>query len=508
MKKVRAAGYLRVSDEDQVLGYSLAAQARAFSEVCKQNSWEIFKIYIEGGHSAWIESGSERPVFRQMLIDAQNGMFDVLVTQHLDRLSRDSLVLQETFAIFVKSHVTYVCLELPGVDPSTPDGRFVMNMFGNFAQYQSDVLSSHTRKGMKERIARGLFNGEPPFGYERCDSTCLDRDAAHTGCHIVWEKAEKVITVFERYAAGTDSHSTLAAWMNDQGCRTNSRRPVSILGESIATEGRRFTNYSIRDILRNPFYVGKVRHLDELYDGKHQAIINQALFDAVQARTEENRSKKGVGASVRGENPHLLSQLLRCRECLIGLWSQKQGRGSGTYYKVPDKGLPVRCQHLGKSCLGRVYDEQVDMFFSKLTLREEWISWVLEHHFRQSNSEVALKLRRDVESRRLRARNLYLDGELEEQEFKRIRDNADAKLAGIYVPNFDDRVEAGKVLANFQTLWQSTSTPKKNRMLCVILRAIHVDIDTRRVTSLVPRDTFFPLIEAMAENEDITVLRA
>lgn len=508
MRKIRAAGYLRVSDEDQVLGYSLDSQSRAFFEACQQNSWEVFKVYIEEGHSAWIESGAARPAFRQMLNDAQNGMFDVLVTQHLDRLSRDSLVLQETFATFVKSHVTYVCLQLPGVDPSTPDGRFVMNMFGNFAQYQSDVLSSHTKKGMKERIVQGLFNGEPPFGYERCDSTCLGQGEAHTGCHIVWEKAKLVITVFERYATGTDSHSTLAAYMNDQGCRTNSKRPVSILGEVIATEGRRFTNFSIRDMLKNAFYAGKVRHLDELYDGRHQAIISEDLYDAVQAQSEKNRSQKGVGANFRSENAHMLSQLLKCRECLIGLWSQKQGRGAGTYYKVPDKGLPFRCQHLGKSCVGRVYDEQVDMFFSKLTLREEWISWVLEHNFKQSNSEVALKLREDVKSRRLRARNLYLEGEMEEEEFYRIRDSADAKLARIYVPKFDDRVEAGKVLADFQTLWQSTSTPKKNRMLCVILQEIHVDIDTRRVTSLVPRDTFFPLIEAMAENEDITVLRA
>ena len=508
MKKMKAAGYLRVSDQDQVEGYSLDSQSRAFFEACQQNGWEVFKVYIEEGHSAWVESGAERPAFRQMLNDVKNKMFDVLVTQHLDRLSRDSLVLQETFAIFVKSQVTYVCLQLPGVDPSTPDGRFVMNMFGNFAQFQSDVLSSHTKKGMKERAMQGLFNGEPPFGYERCDSTCIGRDEAHTGCHVDWAKAEKVIIVFERYAAGTDSNATLAAWMNDQGFRTNSKRPVSILGEVIATEGRRFTNYSIRDILKNAFYAGKVRHLDELYDGKHQAIISHPLFDAVQARLEKNRSNNGVGASHRNENPHLLTGLLQCDECSIRLWSQRQGRNSGTYYKVPDKGLPFLCPHIGKSCLGRVYDEQVEMLFSKLTLKEEWISWVLEHYFQQSNTEVALRQRQEVERQRLRARKLYLEGELEEQKYEKMRDNADATLARIYVPELDDRAEAGKVLADFQTLWQSTSTARKNRMLCAMLQAIHVNLDTRLVTGLVPKDTFFVLIKAMAENENVTILRA
>ena len=434
MKKIKAAGYFRVSDQDQVDGYSLDSQNRAFLEACHQSGWEASKTYSEEGHSAWVESGADRPVYREMLEDAKNRMFDILVTQHLDRLSRDSLVLQEAFAIFAKSGVTYVCLQLPGVDASTPDGRFVMNMFGNFAQYQSDVLSSHTKKGMKERVMQGLFNGEPPFGYERCDGACFGRDESHTGCHIDWEKALAVLTVFERHVVGTDSHSTLATWMNDQGFRTNSKRPMLILGEVISTEGRRFTNYSIRDMIKNAFYAGKVRHLNELYDGKHQAIISQALYDAAQARTEKNRSNRGVGARQGIENPHMLAKLLRCGECLIWLWSQTQGRGSGTYYVVPDKGLPILCEHLGKSCVGRVFDDQIDMLFSKFTLKEEWISWVLKRNFQQSNTEIALKQRRDVERKRLRARELYLDGELEEQEFKKIRDNADATVARIYVP--------------------------------------------------------------------------
>jgi DNA invertase Pin-like site-specific DNA recombinase len=56
-----------------------------------------------------------------------------------------------------------------------------MTMVAAFAQYFSDNLSGHTRKGMRERTRQGLFNGDPPFGYQRCDPECLGLDESHTG---------------------------------------------------------------------------------------------------------------------------------------------------------------------------------------------------------------------------------------------------------------------------------------------------------------------------------------
>jgi hypothetical protein len=52
-----------------------------------------------------------------------------------------------------------------------------MTMVAAFAQYFSDNLSGHTRNGTRQ----GLFNGDPPFGYQRCDPECLGLDESHTG---------------------------------------------------------------------------------------------------------------------------------------------------------------------------------------------------------------------------------------------------------------------------------------------------------------------------------------
>ena len=104
-------------------------------------------------------------------------------THTLDRFSRNLRVLLEAFHTLSQHKVTYVSIQQQ-IDYSTPEGRLFMMMLGAFAQYFSDALSGHTKKGMKERAQQGLFNGEPPFGYERCTAECFGLEA-HPGCHIV-----------------------------------------------------------------------------------------------------------------------------------------------------------------------------------------------------------------------------------------------------------------------------------------------------------------------------------
>src|SRR5207253_1120801 len=61
-------------------------------------------------------------------------------------------------------------------------------------------------------------------------------------------------------------------------------------------------------ILRNRLYRGEIVHKDQSYPGEHEAIIDAALWDAVQARLAENAVERGTG--VRVKNPSLLTGLL------------------------------------------------------------------------------------------------------------------------------------------------------------------------------------------------------
>ncbi len=81
-------------------------------------------------------------------------------------------------------------------------------------------------------------------------------------------------------------------------------------------------------------------------------------------------------------------------------------------------------------------------------------------------------------------------------------------MLSIYVPEFDDAVEAGKLLSDFGTLWESASVGRRNRLLKSMLKAIYVDMDKKEIIGLLPRKTFLGPILAMADRSDVEVLDA
>ncbi len=75
-----------------------------------------------------------------------------------------------------------------------------------------------------------------------------------------------------------------------------------------------------------------------------------------------------------------------------------------------------------------------------------------------------------------RARNPYLEGELTWQGFHKIKEEAEGLLAGTYVPEFDDAVEAGNILHNFGTSWGTASVARRNRRLRTMLHAVYANL--------------------------------
>ena len=408
-----------------------------------------------------------------MLIDAANRESDVVVTNGLDRLSRNLMVTLNAFHTFVSNGVTYVSATQE-IDYSTPEGKLFMTMVAAFAQYFSDNLSGHTRKGMRGRVRQGLFNGEPPFGYQRCDPECLGLDESHTGCHPDPENAQIVAELFERYADGSHSQATPAQWMNCQGFRTNAHESDEGSQDSDEIKGRRFTGFLIRDILKNPFYTGKVRHKQEQFDGRHQPIVDQSLFDAAQKRKRANRSRKTATVNRLSKNPHMLTGLLRCDQCDAKLWSQNQGRTAGTYYVVPRKGHDHRCAYAGKSIKSQVIEDQASLIFADFTLRDDWVDWIIENYVNKSDLAESLKRREALAQKIDRARVLYLEGDLSKERYDLIKSNADAEIATLYIPEIDDAVKASQLVTNLGTLWKEASAGQRNRLLRSVLDAIYV----------------------------------
>ena len=205
---MRAVAYIRVSDASQVDGHSLTAQERLFHELCKNRGWESVGVYREEGRSAHVDSIKKRPVFRQLMDDVHHKRFDVVVVHTLDRWSRNLRVGLEAIAILARHEVGLVSIT-ENLDWSTPAGRLTANMLGGMAQFYSESLGTHVKKGLDQRAYEGKHTGGLPFGYASCwDEQDGSRrrvcEPEHPGgIHVVPEEIEAVKGMFRRYASGT-----------------------------------------------------------------------------------------------------------------------------------------------------------------------------------------------------------------------------------------------------------------------------------------------------------------
>ena len=147
---MKAVAYIRVSDSSQVDGHSLDAQERLFRELCKTRGWESGKIYREEGRSARHESIRKRPVFRQLLEEAPERQFDVVVVHTLDRWARNLKVLLESVSTLDQHNVGLVSIT-ENIDWSTAEGRLVARTLGSFGEFFSDMLATHVKKGIDRK---------------------------------------------------------------------------------------------------------------------------------------------------------------------------------------------------------------------------------------------------------------------------------------------------------------------------------------------------------------------
>ena len=83
----KIAVYIRVSTEDQAKeGYSLEVQREHLESFAKREGFEIFKVYQDDGISGY---SAERPALKELLKDAKEKKFDLVLVYKIDRFSRN-----------------------------------------------------------------------------------------------------------------------------------------------------------------------------------------------------------------------------------------------------------------------------------------------------------------------------------------------------------------------------------------------------------------------------------
>jgi site-specific DNA recombinase len=117
------------------------------------------------------------------------------------------------------------------------------------------------------------LGGAPPLGYTPQDRTLL----------IDQREAPLVCSIFRRYLE-TGSVHVLARQLREEGVR--SRCWTTAKGERRG--GAILSRGKLYHLLRNPVYIGEIRHRDKVYPGLHEAIVDRETFDAVQAKLDQS----------------------------------------------------------------------------------------------------------------------------------------------------------------------------------------------------------------------------
>ena len=500
----RVAAYMRVSSEDQVDNWSLDSQLRQIEDYFELKSdFEIVARYREEGHSAYRDKAETRPVYRQLMADAEGGKFDLVVTVSIDRMSRNSRNMIATVETLAKHNVGYMSLA-ENLDLTGPMGEIMLSVFSVMAQHQSTQISFHVKRALEQRVRSGLGIGRPPYGYVLCDDSCQgpEVEGNHGYCHPDPEKAKIVLDILRRYESGSYSYGELADRLDRQGYRTNGHQADR---KGDRPKGYRFTGVTIAQIVSNPFYMGVVVLNGKEYPGAHTPIISEELFRSVE-RLRKRRSNNNSGR--RSKHGHLLAKLVKCYECGQTFHSTTMGSQSGvSYYKMARRSKGPVCRYLNKSFVGTPISDVIDKLFAGFEMRDDWRDYVLTRFTENTNIKELKRRKRSLLRKRDRVNELFFDGEIDRTE----RDTRVAVIDEELLETeeiSDDAVEkAGEFLENFGNLWESASVKEKNRLLRTVLRGVYVDYSRREIVSIEPQEAFKGPLLGMAERADIFLVK-
>ncbi len=217
----------------------------------------------------------------------------------VDRLTRALSDFARLVEIFDRQAVSFVSVTQQ-FNTTTSMGRLTLHVLLSFAQFEREVTGERIRDKIAASKQRGLWmGGSPPLGY--------DVQARQLVVNPV--EAETVRAIFQLYR---EVHSVRALRHRLQAAGVTSKRRV--LHDGRVTGGQALNRGALYYLLRNRLYRGEIVHKGTAYPGAHAAIVDQALWDDVQAILAANTR------GVRRGGPHAPS-------LLTGLVVDDQGEG-------------------------------------------------------------------------------------------------------------------------------------------------------------------------------------
>lgn len=334
LRKSRAEEHMNLEDTLRRHKAALTAYAERYGYQVEPE--DIYEEVVSG------ESLFSRPQMLRLLESVSAGKYEAVLCMDMQRLGRGGMYDQGFILDTFKSTETLIVTpdRLYDLTKELDEEAAEMQTFLSRSEYR--MITKRLRRGTMQSVQNGAYMANAPFGYRKTRINKLPT------LEIIPEEADCVRQIFELYASGS-------------GC-TQIERIVNSMGFH-GRRGSPFNRSTIRLILDNPVYIGKIRwdrtntiksgiganrqkkvvynQSDQwkIIDGHHPAIISQELWNTVQARRKSRYFYV--------DNKHVASPLagiVHCSKC--GHLMNMQGKNKGVPYLLcPTKGCSAGAKY-------------------------------------------------------------------------------------------------------------------------------------------------------------------
>ena len=307
--------YCRVSTIEQAEeGYSIDEQERLLRDWCNKMNYSVYKVYSDRGISG--KDIKNRAALKELLKDAEERKFQMVISWKINRISRKLSDVLKIVDVLEQNNIAFNSYS-EQFDNSTPAGKMQFQMMALIGEFERGTIAQNVKMGMCAKAKSGEWCGGQVLGYDLIPME-NQKGAKRRKSKLTINKkeAESVRFIFNEYVSGK-GYKAITNQLNKLGYKTK--------------KGNDFSVGSIREILTNPVYIGKVRYNVRqnwsekrrrninanpiITDGIHEPIIDEGVWDKVQAIME---SKKGKPSRIYdGEYP--LTGILRCPKCGAGM---------------------------------------------------------------------------------------------------------------------------------------------------------------------------------------------
>lgn len=328
MKPLRCGVYTRKSTEDGLEQEfnSLDAQREACEAYIlsqRHEGWTLVpNRYDDGGFSG---GNMERPGLKSLIADVEAALVDVIVVYKVDRLTRSLADFAKIVERLDAKEASFVSVT-QAFNTTTSMGRLTLNVLLSFAQFEREVTGERIRDKIAASKKKGLWMGGPvPLGYQVVDRKLVP----------VPEEAERVRYILQCYLESFSAPRLLLR-LSREGILTKVQNRTS----GPHRGGIPFARGSLFYLLKNPVYIGKIVHRGNVYDGEHEPIVDDALWNAVQGRLKEKAPPRK--RKYNDHQPTLLKGLLvdPYGRQIVGTYSSKSKRRYAYYETRKDLARP------------------------------------------------------------------------------------------------------------------------------------------------------------------------